>query len=46
MGFADRILAQLQSVTLGGIAQALVVVGVQIGRQVGTHGIPFGVEPL
>lgn len=46
MGFADRLLTQLQSVALGSIAQALVVVGVQVGRQVGTHGIPFGVEPL
>jgi hypothetical protein len=42
MGFADRLLAQLQGVALGGIAQALVVVGVQVGA----HGIPFGVEPL
>ena len=46
MGIADRLLAQLQSVTLGSIAQALVVVGVQVGRQVGNHGVPFGVEPL
>ena len=46
MGFADRLLAQLQSVTPGGIAQALVVAGVQVGRQIRTHGIPFGVEPL
>ncbi|MCZ8222017.1 MAG: hypothetical protein O9337_21560 [Acidovorax sp.] len=42
MGIADRLLTQLQGVALGGIAQALVVVGVQVGL----HGIPFGVEPL
>jgi hypothetical protein len=42
MGFANRLLAQLQGVALGGIAQALVVVGVQVG----VHGIPFWMEPL
>jgi len=42
MGIADRLLAQLQGMALGGISQALVVVRVQVG----VHGIPFGVEPL
>jgi hypothetical protein len=42
MGIADRLLAQLQGMALGGISQTLVVVRVQVG----VHGIPFGVEPL
>jgi len=46
MDIADRLLAQLQGVALGGIAQALVVIGMQVGVQVGVHGIPFGVKPL
>jgi hypothetical protein len=42
MGFANGLLAQLHGVALGQVAQALIVVGVQMG----VHGIPFGVKPL
>jgi hypothetical protein len=42
MGFANRLLAQLHGMALGCVAQALVIVGVQVG----VHGIPFWMEPL
>jgi hypothetical protein len=42
MGFVDRLLAQMHGMALGRVAQALVVVGVEVG----VHGIPFGVKPL